>query len=148
MRCKCRRPHGMCASYTTRPSLLPHRKSEACASCCCIITLMHCLVLRHHSDPSLIGLHSFDLCINLCTCMVSLHLCVALIDLHSSHSHSHTHNTHRYTYIYDKRGIEIHCLRDNIEPNVLQFLPHHFLLASVGKSGETSLNLCCAVLCV
>lgn len=42
---------------------------------------------------------------------------------------------HRYTYIYDKRGVEVHCLRDHLEPNVLQFLPHHFLLASVGKSG-------------
>lgn len=41
----------------------------------------------------------------------------------------------KYVFIYDKRGIEIHCLRDHTEPNVLQFLPHHFLLASVGKSG-------------
>ncbi|KAF5834675.1 WD40-repeat-containing domain protein [Dunaliella salina] len=41
----------------------------------------------------------------------------------------------KYAFIYDKRGIEIHCLRDHTEPNVLQFLPHHFLLASVGKSG-------------
>jgi U3 small nucleolar RNA-associated protein 7 len=53
----------------------------------------------------------------------------------------HTELPRRYTYIYDKRGVEIHCLRDQTEPNVLQFLPHHFLLASVGKSG-TLMRMC------
>lgn len=41
----------------------------------------------------------------------------------------------KYAYIYDKRGVEVHCLKDHTEPNVLQFLPHHFLLASVGDAG-------------
>lgn len=41
----------------------------------------------------------------------------------------------KYAYIYDKRGIEIHCLKEHTEPNCLQFLPHHFLLASVGDAG-------------
>ncbi|KAJ3320094.1 Small subunit (SSU) processome component [Blyttiomyces sp. JEL0837] len=40
-----------------------------------------------------------------------------------------------YTYIYDKSGAEIHCLRKHIEVNRLEFLPYHFLLASIGKSG-------------
>lgn len=41
----------------------------------------------------------------------------------------------KYTYIYDNTGLEIHCLRNHIEANKLQFLPFHFLLASVGNAG-------------
>jgi U3 small nucleolar RNA-associated protein 7 len=41
----------------------------------------------------------------------------------------------KYTYIYDKRGVEIHCLKDHMHVNRLEFLPHHFLLASVGEQG-------------
>lgn len=41
----------------------------------------------------------------------------------------------RYVYIYDKRGLEVHCLRDHTAPAALEFLPHHFLLASVGEAG-------------
>lgn len=44
----------------------------------------------------------------------------------------------KYVYIYDKRGIEIHCLRDHVEANTLEFLPHHFLLASIGDAGEAA----------
>ncbi|GBF94400.1 hypothetical protein Rsub_07214 [Raphidocelis subcapitata] len=41
----------------------------------------------------------------------------------------------KYVYIYDKRGLEVHCLRDHTAPAALEFLPHHFLLASVGEAG-------------
>lgn len=41
----------------------------------------------------------------------------------------------KYTYIYDKRGLEIHCLKEHVDVNRLEFLPHHFLLASVGEQG-------------
>jgi len=41
----------------------------------------------------------------------------------------------KYTYIYDNNGIELHCLRNHFDVNKLQFLPYHFLLATVGKSG-------------
>ncbi|CAM6104989.1 unnamed protein product [Calypogeia fissa] len=41
----------------------------------------------------------------------------------------------KYTYIYDKQGVEIHCLRDHITTLKLEFLPHHFLLASTDKAG-------------
>ncbi|GFH32773.1 WD_REPEATS_REGION domain-containing protein, partial [Haematococcus lacustris] len=37
-----------------------------------------------------------------------------------------------YVYIYDKRGVEVHCLREHQGARILQFLPHHFLLASIG----------------
>ncbi len=38
-------------------------------------------------------------------------------------------------YIYDETGMELHCLRNHVEPFRLQFLPYHFLLASVGRTG-------------
>lgn len=38
-------------------------------------------------------------------------------------------------YIYDKRGLEVHRLREHGEPAALDFLPHHFLLTSVGEPG-------------
>ncbi|KAL2643345.1 hypothetical protein R1flu_010932 [Riccia fluitans] len=41
----------------------------------------------------------------------------------------------KYTFIYDKQGVEIHCLRDHLSTLKLEFLPHHFLLASVDKAG-------------
>lgn len=37
----------------------------------------------------------------------------------------------KYTYIYDKTGLELHCLKDHIEANKLDFLPYHYLLVSV-----------------
>lgn len=41
----------------------------------------------------------------------------------------------KYVYIYDKDGVELHILRNHIQPNVLDFLPYHFLLVSVGQAG-------------
>jgi U3 small nucleolar RNA-associated protein 7 len=41
----------------------------------------------------------------------------------------------RHAYIYDSTGMEIHCLRSHLEPNRLEFLPYHWLLASVGRTG-------------
>lgn len=41
----------------------------------------------------------------------------------------------KYVYIYDRTGAEVHCCREHSEPTVLEFLPHHFLLVSAGKSG-------------
>jgi U3 small nucleolar RNA-associated protein 7 len=41
----------------------------------------------------------------------------------------------RFVYIYDKRGLEVHCLREHAQPHALEFLPRHFLLASVGEQG-------------
>jgi U3 small nucleolar RNA-associated protein 7 len=42
----------------------------------------------------------------------------------------------KYVYIYDKRGLEVHCLRTHVAPEVLEFLPHHFLLSSIGEQGK------------
>lgn len=41
----------------------------------------------------------------------------------------------KYLYIYDNTGTELHCMKNHFDINVLEFLPYHFLLASVGKSG-------------
>ncbi len=41
----------------------------------------------------------------------------------------------KYVYIYDNRGAEVHCLRSHQKPRALQFLPYHFLLASIGQGG-------------
>jgi hypothetical protein len=38
-------------------------------------------------------------------------------------------------YIYDDKGAEIHQLKDHNDPLQIQFLPHHWLLASVGRAG-------------
>ncbi|WFD33944.1 putative U3 small nucleolar RNA-associated protein 7 [Malassezia cuniculi] len=41
----------------------------------------------------------------------------------------------KYTYIYDGSGAEIHRLKSHIEVQRMEFLPYHFLLATVGKPG-------------
>ena len=41
----------------------------------------------------------------------------------------------KYTYIYDHSGMELHCLRKHIEITNMEFLPYHFLLATVGNAG-------------
>jgi U3 small nucleolar RNA-associated protein 7 len=41
----------------------------------------------------------------------------------------------KYVYIYDSSGMEVHCLRNHVEATALEFLPYHYLLASVGKTG-------------
>lgn len=37
----------------------------------------------------------------------------------------------KYVYVYDRSGMEVHCLRDHLEVNRLDFLPYHHLLVSV-----------------
>ncbi|KAJ8609035.1 hypothetical protein CTAYLR_008702 [Chrysophaeum taylorii] len=41
----------------------------------------------------------------------------------------------KYVYIYDKQGTEVHRLNEHIDPDRLEFLRYHFLLASCGRAG-------------
>ncbi|GAB7344649.1 hypothetical protein MBLNU457_3132t1 [Dothideomycetes sp. NU457] len=41
----------------------------------------------------------------------------------------------KHVYIYDAAGVEIHNLQDQIEVTHMEFLPYHFLLATIGNAG-------------
>src|SRR5579871_163658 len=41
----------------------------------------------------------------------------------------------KYTYIYDAAGVELHKLDKHIEVTHMEFLPYHFLLATVENNG-------------
>ncbi|CAO2814698.1 unnamed protein product [Amaranthus hypochondriacus] len=42
----------------------------------------------------------------------------------------------KYPYIYNRDGVELHCLKEHGAVSKLQFLRHHFLLASINKFGQ------------
>lgn len=53
----------------------------------------------------------------------------------------------KYVYIYDRTGAEVHCCQEHHEPLALDFLPHHFLLASCGKPGAFCSSILTQLFC-
>jgi len=41
-----------------------------------------------------------------------------------------------HVYVYDDTGAEVHKLNDHHDPMALDFLPYHWLLASIGRTGH------------
>ncbi|OCF72182.1 U3 small nucleolar RNA-associated protein 7 [Kwoniella mangroviensis CBS 8886] len=41
----------------------------------------------------------------------------------------------KYVFIYDQNGVELHKLKQHIDPTHMEFLPYHYLLATVGHAG-------------
>ncbi|KAI8074612.1 WD40-repeat-containing domain protein [Gongronella butleri] len=41
----------------------------------------------------------------------------------------------KYVFIYDRTGLEIHRMKNHIDVTKMEFLPYHFLLATVGNAG-------------
>ncbi|TFL07733.1 WD40-repeat-containing domain protein [Pterulicium gracile] len=70
------------------------------------------------------------------TLHTELHLQETCRDITFLHDQSHFAVAQKkYIYIYDRDGVELHCLKSHIEPTRLEFLPYHWLLASVGNAG-------------
>eukprot|EP00762_Andalucia_godoyi_P007359 ANDGO_01556.mRNA.1 putative U3 small nucleolar RNA-associated protein 7 len=52
------------------------------------------------------------------------------------HDESHVAIAQRkYVYVYDDQGVELHKLGDHIDVTRMQFLPYHFLLSTLSRTG-------------
>ncbi|BEI85264.1 hypothetical protein CcaverHIS002_0506650 [Cutaneotrichosporon cavernicola] len=42
----------------------------------------------------------------------------------------------KYVYVYDGNGVELHKLKQHIDPTHMEYLPYHYLLSTVGNAGH------------
>lgn len=42
----------------------------------------------------------------------------------------------KYVYVYDGNGVELHKLKQHIDPTHMEYLPYHYLLSTVGHAGH------------
>lgn len=64
-----------------------------------------------------------------------------LPDLYDRFLHDQSHFAvaqKKYVFIYDRDGVELHQLKSHIEPTRLEFLPYHWLLASIVSPATAS----------
>jgi hypothetical protein len=55
------------------------------------------------------------------------HICSRFLQDHSQYAVAQK----KYIFIYDRDGVELHRLKSQVEPTCLEFLPFHWLLATV-----------------
>ena len=68
--------------------------------------------------------------------LAEVHARETVRDVQALHNHSLFAVAQRkYVHVYDDQGTEVHVLRSHVEPHRLDFLPYHFLLATVGHGG-------------
>ncbi|WVN89016.1 uncharacterized protein L203_104232 [Cryptococcus depauperatus CBS 7841] len=66
-----------------------------------------------------------------------IHLKETVRDIKFLHSESYYAVAQKkYVYIYDKNGVELHKMKQHIDPSFMEFLPYHYLLATVGNAGH------------
>jgi U3 small nucleolar RNA-associated protein 7 len=89
----------------------------------------HLLLAGNKGHIAMLNAHTFRL-------QTEFHLKETVRDvkfLHNSNMFAVAQKQH--AFIYDAMGVELHCLRNHVEPTRLEFLPHHFLLVSASKTG-------------
>src|SRR5882762_6493811 len=73
--------------------------------------------------------------------MFCLHALTFLTSFSFLQDHSHYAVAQKkYVFIYDRDGVELHKLKAHVEPTRLEFLPFHWLLATVVRNSSNSLS--------
>jgi hypothetical protein len=97
----------------------------------------HLLLAGSMGHVALLNAHTFRL-------QTEFHLKETVRDVTFLHNNSMFAVAQKqYAYIYDAMGVELHCLRNHVEPTRLEFLPYHFLLVSAVRALSRSREITC-----